>query len=126
MCHARSVELIGAADVLLIAVNPGDAYAANVPGRLFEALRTLRPLLLLAWPDGAAARLVRDIPGCRVVAPDDVAAGCTALDELARHPRGTPARPIDAIHTFDRREQSRRLAALCDAVRTERTEGEKR
>jgi hypothetical protein len=120
--HRRSIELLCAGDLIIVSVNDDEAYYPNVPGRVYEALRSLRPLLLIAPEACATARIVKRIPGCQVASPGDIRSGCSALDALSSHPRGTPARSVESIRQFDRREQARRLASLCEAVRAERAQ----
>lgn len=111
--HSQSIRAIVAADVIAIPIRDIQGSGAIVPGRIFEALRTLRPILLIAPLPGAAARLLQGVPGCWVVAPDDTGAGAAALHQIALLTRTAPVRRIADIARFDRRDQTRRLSELC-------------
>jgi len=119
--HRTSIRALLGADAIAISVSELPGFATNIPGRLYEALRSLRPLVLFGPQDAAVGALVGRLPGCRVVPPSDSREAAAIIEEIMQLPRDIPARSIDSIRMFDRREQARRLAALCDTVRAERS-----
>ncbi|MBI3871615.1 MAG: glycosyltransferase [candidate division Zixibacteria bacterium] len=121
--HAAAVRALGLADLIAISVSDLPGLSSSIPGRLFEALRSLRPLLLLAAANTAAAQLARTIPGCWVVDPHDERAALASLAAIRGQPRDVNARGVDSIRQYDRREQARALAALCQDVLAERQRG---
>ncbi|MEW5700782.1 MAG: glycosyltransferase [Candidatus Zixiibacteriota bacterium] len=114
--HSASVDGLLEADIVAISVSELAGFATNIPGRLFEALRSQRPLILFGPRDGAVGTLVGRLPGCWVVPHADVEAGAEALRAVLRHPRGVPARTRESIAVFDRRAQTRHLASLFQSV----------
>ncbi len=115
--HCEAVRALQSADLIALPQNGQPEYADILPGRVFEILRSLRPILLLANPACETARLLKSIEGCWIVPPGDMQAGITALDSIAALPRYKPARSVSAISQFDRRAQTGQLAAILDGLR---------
>src|SRR3954467_4865633 len=71
--HRRSLELQRDSEALLLLIPEADGRGRGVlSGKVFEYLAAERPVLALAPPDGAAARLLEETGAGPVVAPDDV------------------------------------------------------
>ncbi len=105
--HLESVRALMSARILLLLENPGDRGRLILPGKVFEYLRSGRPTLALVAPDGAAARLVRNLDAGVVVdpaRPDTVALG---IERLLSHDMSGPP---DGIGKYERHELTRRLA----------------
>jgi glycosyltransferase involved in cell wall biosynthesis len=85
-------------------------------GKLFEYLAAGRPILALVPPDGAASDLVRAADAGIVVAPDDVGAIKSAIEELVQRWRsGTlegPSLSDELRARSDRRARSAEFAAF--------------
>ena len=77
--HCEMPAILAAADVLIV---PLLRYLPGaVPSKVYEAMATGRPVVLMA--EGEAARIVRDHDAGIVVAPGDVAGLVHALDRLS-------------------------------------------
>ncbi|HET6866630.1 MAG TPA: hypothetical protein VFH80_12005, partial [Solirubrobacteraceae bacterium] len=74
--HARSLELMRSADLLVVVDAPAE-LSVFLPSKLIDYLGARRPLLALT-PPGAASSLVRAAGG-RAARPDDPAACADAL-----------------------------------------------
>lgn len=118
--HRDAVAHLCRADVIIIPLTTKLGFASTVPGRLFEAMRSLRPIVLVGPTHGETAKILSPIQNTWVVSPDAVEAGIAALDEIAAQPKGAPARAIGSLKQFERRDQAGRVAALMDALQRER------
>ena len=102
-------------DLLLLL---GHNFTVQVPGKLYEYLRSRRPILALV-PTGAQTDLLRATGGAWVVEPSDVDGVVKAVgDAYRRWQAGQPGPEIDArfVSGFDRRLLVGRLAAELDAA----------
>jgi hypothetical protein len=102
-------------DLLLLL---GHNFIVQVPGKLYEYLRSRRPILALV-PAGAQTDLLRTTGGAWIVDPDDVDGAVEAIrDAYRRWQAGQPGPEADArlVSGFDRRLLIGRLAAELDAV----------
>jgi glycosyltransferase involved in cell wall biosynthesis len=107
-------RLLGS-DLLLLL---GHGITMQIPGKLYEYLRTGRPILALA-PQGAQTDLLRATGGAWIVEPDDVDGAVGAIgDAYRRWQTGQPGPEADArlVGDFDRRVLVGRLAAELDAA----------
>ena len=96
----------------------GHNFTMQVPGKLYEYLRTGRPILALA-PAGAQTDLLRTTGGAWIVEPDDAAGVVEAVrDAYRRWQAGQPGPEADArlVSGFDRRVLVGRFATELDAV----------
>jgi hypothetical protein len=116
--HRQSIQVLASADLVVLSVGSHPGYQDIVPGRVFEMLRSLRPILLFAPGDCEVARLLRPIDGCWIAPPNDIRAGISALDQIVALPRNTPVRAVSSIRQYERREQTRHLAALLDSLKS--------
>lgn len=123
--HRDSIREMMQADGLLL------LQAANcnhqIPAKLYEYLRSGRPVLGLTDPQGDSGRALRDAGLDRVVPLDDRAAIVAALEAmLARHRAGDGTGAALAVaERFSRRAQAGDLASLLGDVATSRNNGPK-
>ncbi len=112
--HREMPAILAAADVLFV---PLVRYIPGaVPSKLYEAMASGRPVVLVA--EGEAARIVRDYEAGIVVAPGDVAGLVDALRTLSsnpelRHRLGANGRAA-AVQWFDRRQIAGRFIAFLE------------
>ncbi|NJN66965.1 MAG: glycosyltransferase family 4 protein [Chloroflexaceae bacterium] len=104
------------AEVLLLIIPPGIVGMSN--NKVFEYLATGRPILALAQDTSLAGRLITNLGAGLVVAPDDVVGIQRALQTFhAQWKAGLlPTRVHPAVAQFDRRELTRKLAAVFDRL----------
>jgi glycosyltransferase involved in cell wall biosynthesis len=115
--RGRALELQRNSEALLLLLPEIGARGRDVPsGKLFEYLAAGRPILALVPPDGAASDLVRAADAGIVVAPDDVGAIKSAIEELVQRWRsGTlegPSLSDELRARSDRRARSAEFAAF--------------
>lgn len=116
--YLETLEELARADVLLL-LQASDDTCALVPAKLYEYLRMRKPLLALVLP-GETTRLLEKTGGGVAVDPADHALLVTELARLYRAWRdGTLNRAqadLAIVRHYDRRELTRNLAAIFDAV----------
>lgn len=105
------------ADVLLLVITPQARGIST--SKLFEYLATGRPILALSGPS-VAAQLIDELEAGLVVAPDDVAGIQHALQTFYQkwQAGALPAQVRPEVARFDRRELTRQLAHIFDALRS--------
>jgi glycosyltransferase involved in cell wall biosynthesis len=113
--HRESVGALLSARVLLLLEQDSPRGGLILPGKIFEYLRSGRPILAVVPVDGAAARLVRDLDAGFVAdpkRPEMIAEG------LGRLLSGVDAFVADTgrIAAFERRRLTQRLAGELDAI----------
>lgn len=113
--HRASIAAACAADALFVPLHdvPAGERALVVPGKMYEALASERPVLA-ALPPGDGADLVRGLGAGVVVAPTDAEALAAALDELVQGRRGGVARA--RLEPFTRASLTADLARVLRAA----------
>lgn len=121
VAHSRAVELVSDSDALLLIVDDTPTVAAIVPGKVYEYLGSMRPMLAIAPPHGAIGELLRETGGGETVAAKDIEGQAAAFkrmyDRWLRGDEASAEMKIDRIIQFERRETTRRLADLFDSVK---------
>lgn len=118
--HRDSIAALSDADAVFVplhGVAPGER-ALVVPGKLYEALASERPVLA-ALPPGDAKDLVQHLQAGRVVAATDAGALAAAMLELLElFWRGTPCLGCarEQLRAFGRRELTGQLAHVIGAA----------
>jgi glycosyltransferase involved in cell wall biosynthesis len=112
--HHDAVALMRSADLLFLPMHdlPVGVRARSVPGKTYEYLASGRPILG-ALPDGDARDLLVEA-GSAICRPSDSAGMARAIAAALERSPAAPA-PPDVVR-FERRELTRRLAAIFDAV----------
>lgn len=118
--HRQSTAALLAADAVFVPLHglPAGERALVVPGKLYEALASERPVLL-ALPPGDGVDLVHGLQAGLTVPPTDAGALADALhDLLERHARGAPLRGCarDRLQVFTRRHLTGLLASVVEAA----------
>lgn len=114
--HREAVTLMAKSDVLLAI--PGNRVPAALTGKLFEYLRTRRPILLIAGP-GAARDMAHRLGIRSVCSPDDVPGIRAELQELLRLKRSGQLRATsdpDMVRDLDRRRSAQSMVSLLESV----------
>jgi glycosyltransferase involved in cell wall biosynthesis len=114
--HREAVGRIRAADVNLLIIGSFPGAGTTLTGKIFEYLRSGRPILALVPPKGEAASLVREFDAGVVVEPDDAAGAEAALARLYDAGRRKPATPPEGLARFERRNLTAELATVFDHV----------
>jgi glycosyltransferase involved in cell wall biosynthesis len=116
LSHRAAIAELISADCVVLPVRPDSSFRTTVPGRVFEMLRSLRPVLLITERSQATRQLIAGLHGVWCVDWNDSEAGLRALDEIAALPPGAPARTVESITRFERREQADRLSEILGQV----------
>lgn len=117
--HAEAIRLMREADLLMLSYADRRVTDVSVPGRIYEMLRSQRPIIALTNSPGALANLLAPIPGCEALPADDPEAAARTIAKFTS-PESRAPRLISAIRQFDRRSQAKELAELCGIVATRR------
>nr|MCR4565509.1 hypothetical protein [Bacteroidales bacterium] len=135
--HAEAVARQLEADVLLLPLRKEPEYRAVLPGKLFEYLGAARPMLGIGEPDGAMAKILREIlddhpdaaPDYLVCDWEDKSAMKAYIDRAwdmflkrsrvggrndADFPLAGPA--IEAVSRYSRKNTTAAMARLLDKV----------
>jgi len=114
--HRQALTELMAADALLLVVGGGKGAAAAgwLPGKIFEYLRTGKPILLLGDERGDAADLVRRHAEGWVAEegkPMEIARALAAMVE-GRSRISSGPQPLENVACFERRELASQLATF--------------
>jgi glycosyltransferase involved in cell wall biosynthesis len=115
--HRESIGYLLGADQLLLV---GGNHAWEETGKIYEYFAADKPILGLVHPDGVAAELLRRYGASRVLDRGDVEGTALAIEDAMT--AGSAAGGDRAWAAgFERRELTRRLAAVLDAAASGRT-----
>ena len=115
--HADAIRHMREADLLMVAVQDVQHNEGVTPAKMFEYLSIGTPMLGLAPPDGDLAAILRKTGGGAVFDHNDAAGIAEFIAEQTARVRKGEALPVvdaDALHAYDRRVLTQRLAALFD------------
>lgn len=115
--HSEVIDLIMKADLLLIYNGPGPKSEVVSTGKLFEYLRSGKPILAIVNPQGVCAETVNRAASGWIANHNSVAdirKKLIMLYGLWQEQRLTIQPDWDYIHQFDRRQLSSMLAACFD------------
>jgi hypothetical protein len=118
--HSRAVELISDSDALLLIVDDIPSVEHIVPGKVYEYLGAMRPILAIAEPHGAIGELLKETRGGEAVAQSDIEGQARVIKGFYESwmKRESPASLMDAdtISQYERREATRKLAEVFDSI----------
>lgn len=115
--HAEAIRHMREADLLMVAVQDVQHNEGVTPAKMFEYLSIGTPMLGLAPPDGDLAAILQETGGGAVFDHHDAAGIAQFMArQVARVRSGAAPQPVDAgaLHAYDRRVLTRRLAGLFD------------
>ena len=81
--HRAAIRTMLNADLLMLSYTDRRGTDAGVPGRVYEMLRTLRPIIALTPSPGALANLLSPIAGCDIFSPEDSVGVAGAIEKHA-------------------------------------------
>ena len=114
--HAEAIEHMRRANLLMVAVQNVDKNAGVIPAKAFEHLALGIPILGLAPPTGDLASILRETGGGAVFHHEDTAGIAAFVERHARHADVVAPPEARALHGFDRRALTGRLARLFDEL----------
>ena len=115
--HARAVELLLESDGLLLIVDEVPSVAQIVPGKVYEYMGAMRPLIAIAPPSGAIGELLRETGAGEAVAGADIDGQARLIQRIYNDwSAGRSSFTMDpkTISRYERREATRDLARLLD------------
>lgn len=120
VAHSRAVELVQDSDALLLIVDDTATVGAIVPGKVYEYLGAMRPLIAFAPPDGAIGELLKETNGGKAIAQSDADGAAsyimTLYDAWQRGEQTSSVMKTDIISRYERHEETRRLAEVFDLL----------
>jgi glycosyltransferase involved in cell wall biosynthesis len=120
VAHSKAVELVSDSDALLLIVDDTPSVAEIVPGKVYEYLGSMRPMLAIAPPSGAIGRLLRETNGGETIAARDIEGQAQAFkrmyDTWLSGEDTSSTMNIDAIKQYERREATKKLATVFDEI----------
>ena len=118
MAHAASVRHLFQSDALLMVVDDFKGNEEIVPGKVYEYIGSGRPVITLA-PEGAVTRVIEETASGRCARSQDIDGIADIFLDFYRQwdagTLGTGQKRAD-VAQFERREVTRRLAALLDEI----------
>jgi glycosyltransferase involved in cell wall biosynthesis len=113
-------EMCDASALLLL---QGEEFRHAVPAKTYEYLRSGRPIVALATPDGESARLLRQFAGVFLALPDQAAEIGAGLEAAHRAWRAAQVfeRSTQQLGPYTRRSIAAELAAILDGTRAAAT-----
>jgi hypothetical protein len=120
LSHPETVAMARSADLLFLPMHelPEGERAGIVPCKSYEYLAAERPILA-AVPDGDCRDLLSRVERASLVRPSDVSGMVDALrDRILVPEHGVGADGLDSplLQPYERREMTRRIAAVMDRV----------
>ena len=110
--HKQATAMMQQADLLLLFMEKVDRYQGHLPGKLFEYLAALRPVLGCGPGDGEAAGLLRELQAGGVYEQPEKMADFIMTVFQAWKKGEPPAVKEQDIVRFERKNLTRRLASV--------------
>lgn len=118
--HQTCVSRLLASDLALVITSPGSSKHGlrTLPGKLYEALGSQRPLLVLAGDSSEAAAVSRKVGGCWIADVNDRTQIIQCLDSWASCMRSgkLPRRSQKGLKELTRQAQAKHLARILEDV----------
>lgn len=118
--HWFAVNELFDAHCLVISVADRPGLRSNIPGRIFECLRSCRPILAFVPPDGAAAGILRQFAGVDLVDRDNRDMAIAHLDQLLESWKEDPQAkisPRENVRKYSREQLTMRLVETMTRVK---------
>jgi len=113
--HWFAVQELFEAHCLVLSVADTPGLRSNIPGRIYECLRSHRPIIAFVPPEGAAAGILRQFEGVTLLDPADEHSAIQAIDSLFNAWLADPRSKIhfreNVVH-YSRAHLTTRLAAM--------------
>lgn len=119
--HGESIAYLMKSDMLLLIVDDAKESNEIVPGKVYEYIGVMKPVLALAPKQSAVAKLLRDTNAGVTIELGDVA-GCV-VEIVKSYALWNEKQPlyhphVDLIQRYERRESARELANTLDKLTT--------
>ncbi len=123
--HTEAVELLLKSDALLLIVDDVPTVASIVPGKVYEYLGAMRPLIAIAPRESAIAELLAETGAGRAIDQANIAGQAEFIadlyDDWIQRKSGTQVKPYlqlkpEVIEQYDRKIETGTLARLLDHI----------
>ncbi|MBR2065227.1 MAG: glycosyltransferase family 4 protein [Bacteroidales bacterium] len=115
--HAKAIEEQRTASLLILPLRKEPEYKAVLPGKLFEYLASLRPVLGIGQPDGAMSMILDSTKAGVVLDWEDKASIGKFIEQCwKKHLEGRLTASDADISQFSRRNLTRRMAQLFEKL----------
>lgn len=116
MSHEESIRYLFKSDVLLLIVDESKESAEIVPGKVYEYLGVLKPILAIAPHDGAIASLIRETDAGAIAHQTEVENIVSIIEEYfhcwQEKTLHQKAGKKEVIERYERKESTKKLASL--------------
>ena len=116
MSHEESIRYLFKSDVLLLIVDESKESAEIVPGKVYEYLGVLKPILAIAPHDGAIASLIRETEAGAIAHQTEVENIVSIIEEYfhawQEQTLHQKAGKKEVIERYERKESTKKLASL--------------
>ncbi len=116
MSHEKSIEYLFKSDVLLLIVDESKESAEIVPGKVYEYLGVMKPILAIAPHEGAIASLIRQTGAGDIAHQTEVQRLVEIIEEYYElWQKGTLSQKAgkrEVIQQYERKESTKKLATL--------------
>ena len=117
--HSKAVELLLDSDALLLIVDDVASVAEIVPGKVYEYLGAMRPIIAIAPPQGAIGELIKETGAGETVRQSDIEGQARIIKRVYddwQNQHSSFVIDMPAISQYERREATRKLAGLLDRL----------
>lgn len=116
MSHEESIRYLFKSDVLLLIVDESKESAEIVPGKVYEYLGVLKPIVAIAPHDGAIASLIRETEAGAIAHQTEVETIVNIIEDYFRcwqkQTLHQKAGKKEVIERYERKESTKKLASL--------------
>ncbi|MGM0396665.1 MAG: glycosyltransferase family 4 protein [Bacillota bacterium] len=113
--HKESIQMLFNSDIILLVIGKGKGSKNFYTGKIFEYIRSDRPILAIVPEDGVAAQVIRETKTGEVVDPEDIEGVSNAISGYySEWKKGTIDHnpDWDKIRNYSRRSQTGKLAEI--------------
>jgi len=116
MSHEESIRYLFKSDVLLLIVDESKESAEIVPGKVYEYLGVMKPILAIAPHNGAIASLIRETEAGAIAHQTEVENIVSIIEEYFKcwqeNTLHLKAGKKEVIQQYERKESTKKLASL--------------
>ncbi len=115
--HEKSISYVQVSDVLLLIVDESKESEEIVPGKVYEYIGSMKPVLAIAPEQGAIADLIKETQAGGIAHQSNIEGIASIIFEMySAFKKGLPlANPHkEIIQCYERRESTKKLAELLD------------
>lgn len=113
--HKESIQMLFNSDIILLVIGKGKGSRNFYTGKIFEYIRSNRPILAIVPEDGVAADVINETRTGVVVDPENIQGVADALESMYMTWSGKINNhdpDWEAIKSYSRRSQAKRLADI--------------